>query len=44
MATQPENTLVVPQLFGTAKVAPAAAAETQLHEGSDRQKSEKLRE
>ena len=35
VATQPENTLV-PQLFGTAKVAPAA--ETQLYEGSDRQK------
>ena len=35
VATQPENTLV-PQLFGTAKVAPAAG--TQLHEGSERQK------
>ena len=38
VATQPENTLVVPQLFGTAKVAPAAEAGTQLHEGSERQK------
>ena len=37
MATQPENTLV-PQLFGIAKVAPAAEAGTQLHEGSERQK------